>query len=260
MITTPTSGPEYLVNFEDRQLIFVSGTDIGYDTIPTGSIIVNYERDIPIVKFGINRASVDSFGPKELIITDKSIKDPQTARDILLKRLEESDPLNRFEANLRGWFTFNPGDTVLVTMSDYNVNEKTVKIIDITYKFDKERVQDETVITVRLDKKVTDITDEIKSLRQNLGALQTEQQTSADLLTRFELSTGSFVPVGSIWFVQTRTDLGSSFILGKGPHGVQGPTFGGILGSIHFSGVNFLGDSRNSLSVNVSGGFDYSIL
>lgn len=260
MITTPTSGPDYLVSFEDSQLVFVSGTSIGYDTIPTGSIIVNYERDIPIVKFGINRASITAFGPKELIITDKSIKDPQTAKDILLKRLEESNPLNRFEASLKGWFTFNPGETVLVNLSDYDINNKTVRIIDITYIFTKERVQDEAIIKVRLDKKVIDITDEIKGLKQGLEALQTEQQTSADLLTRFELSTGSFIPVGSMWYVQTRTDLGSSFIIGKGFHGVTGATFGGILGSIITSGINFLGDSRNSLGIVTSGGFDYTTL
>jgi len=260
MITSPTSGIDYLVNFEDREIVFVSGTDIGYDTIPTGTITINYDRDVPIIKFGENRNSIKAFGPKELIISDKSIKDPITAKDILFKALEDSDPFNRFDCKIRGWETFKPGQTVVIDLDDFNIDQKTTRILEIEYLFTKRTIESNNIITVRLDRKTLDITDEIKRIRLNVESLQTEQQNPSDVLTRFESTAGSIVPVGSLWYIQQRTELGSSFILGKGSREVTGPTFGGILGSIIVSGINFLGDSRDDLVITTSGGFDYSTL
>ena len=76
----------YLVNYNDKKIIFTSGTDAG-DNIPGNgsSIVVDYMRDLPIVKYGDNDASIDAYGKRIKVIQDKSIKDPLTAETILLR-------------------------------------------------------------------------------------------------------------------------------------------------------------------------------
>ena len=256
-----TSGTDYLVNFEDKQIILISGTDIGYNTIPAsgGSIITNYDKETPIVKFGIRRSSIDAFGPKEVVLRDKSIKDPRLAIDTLQRILEQDQPIEKIELELKGWFTFNVGETVTTTLKDFDIDNELLPILNITYKFDAETVRNERIIKVRLKTKVPDITDEFTSIAQRLTALESQETVSSEFLTRLEVGLGSIIAVGSVWAVKARS-LGSSFILGKGPHGVTGATFGGILGSIIESGINFLGDSRSGLTIQRSGGFDYTTL
>ena len=260
MNVSATSGPDYLVNFHDRQIVLVSGTEIGYNTIlPNGgSMVINYQKEVPIVKTGQNRASIAAYGPKEDVIVDKSIQDPQTAIDILNKALEDSDPLDKMEGTVKGWFSLTPGQTVNVNLTDFNIINKSVGILEIVYDFDKNTIQSKQVIKVRLDNKMFDVTDKIRDLFRRLEALESQDVQNTDVITRLESATGSFTVVGSVWTVSTRTDLGSSFILGKGPHGITGTTFGGILGSVIASGVNFLGDSRNALSIVISGGYNYA--
>jgi len=260
LTVVPTSGTEYLVDFHDREIVFQSGTEIGYNRIPTsgGSIIVDYQKEIPIVKRGQNRGSITSFGKKRKVIDDKSIKDPATAEAILKKELENADPFRRIECDLKGWFTFNPGETVRVILDDFNEDgQKEIPILDITYTFDINTTQSEKIVKVRLDKKVLDLTDEITNLRKRLSLIEAKDRQNTDVITRLEEGTGSLIIVGSTWAVKTRT-LGSSFVLDVTPT-TTGPTFGARLGSIVASGINFLGDSRGPLTAFASGGFGYPL-
>ena len=256
LTVVPTSGPRHLVSFNDKKVVFVSGTDIGYDAIPSSgaSVKITYDRDIPIVKFGQNEDSITLFGKREKIINDKSINDPNTAVDILRKELEKSDPFKGVECATKGWFSITPGTLARVTLSDFNIDED-VGILNASYIFDKTTVNNEKIITVRLDRKITDITDEITTIRNRLNAIESADRQESDTITSLRTSEDNVIVVGSKWEVKTRTELGSSFILGVAPHGVSGPTFGGTLGSIVASGINFLGDSRGALSIVASGGF-----
>jgi len=257
---TLTSGPDYQVDFFDRKIIFLSGADIGYSSIPAsgGSVIVNYQRELPIVKYAENPKSINFYGPKVKIIKDKSIKDPNIALDLLKTTLNDSNPLNRLKCKLKGWFTFNPGEKVVYDLDDFNISQIEMSIIEINYQFDKNSVQNNSTITLILSKKLLDITDQIKEMNKRLTAIESQEVSDTDILTRLLSSEESMTIVGSNWNVYTRT-LGSSFVLGKGYHGVTGPTFGGILGSTVASGINFLGDSRSALSLQYSGGNDYSV-
>ena len=72
------------------------------------------------------------------------------------------------------------------------------------------------------------------------------------VFTRMQQSTGSFGLRVKNWYIK-QTSLGSSFILGT--HGPQtNPQYGGILGSVVISGINFLGTSIGSPSIIQSGG------
>ncbi len=260
----PVSGvnaPDYLVNFEDRQIILISGTDTGKNNLITsgGSVIVDYDRETPLVKFGMSRPSVTAFGPKTLIINDKAIKDPEQAKQILNKALEAGTPLDKSEFDLKGWFTFTIGQTVEAIMSDFNINEPTWPILNITYIFDKNSVESERVIKVRLNNKITDITDTVKELSRRIGALEAEDLQAGDFLTRLEFSLGSLVNIGSAWSVAKR-GLGSSWILDNrviGSRAGKEIILLGTLGSKTGS-ICFLGDSRGPLTVLASGVGDYS--
>jgi len=257
LTTSVVSGPDYLVSFQDKQLIFLSGTDINYDSIPVsgGSIITTYDREIPIVKFGENDDSISSFGKKVKVINDKTIKDPRTALEILKKELEKSDPFKGIEVEIKGWQAITPGDTLNITMDDFNIDDNSIGILGVDYRFDKNSIQAETVIKIKLDTKIKDVTDKITDLDKRIGLIESQDRQDTDVLTRLIQATGSCVIVGSYWAIQTR-ELGSSFVLGhSGFTGSIGAQAGGRLGSIVASGINFLGDSRNALSIITSGGY-----
>ncbi len=66
MTNSLESGVDYLVSYQDKEIIFTSGTAIG-SSVPAngGSILVRYNREVPIVKTGQNRPSVQLYGLKE---------------------------------------------------------------------------------------------------------------------------------------------------------------------------------------------------
>lgn len=251
----PVSGADYLVSFNDRTITFISGTDLGYSSIPSNgsSVSIDYFRDIPIVKAGIDRDSITLFGKKEKIINDKSINDPNTAVDILKAELENANPFKGVEVTIQGWNNITPGNTARVRLSDFNIDED-VGILSVAYDFNKKTVNSEDIITIRLDKKVRDITDEITDIRARLNAIEESDRQETDLITRLETVQNEFSVIGSYWTISTRT-LGSSFILGVPNSNPGGVGFGGTLGSVVGSGINFLGDSRTDLSILHSGGF-----
>lgn len=244
LTSTPNSGTNYLVSFNDKLIVFTSGTDIG-NSIPVSgadTIITQYDRDIPIVKFGENKSSIATFGKKVKVINDKSINDPNTAVDILKTELNKADPFKGIEANIKGWTDFTVGDTVQVIMSDFGLDE-TVGILNVTYTFNKRTIQDKKVIKIRLDRKIKDITDEITDIRKRVEAIEAADRLDTDIITRLETSEDSLQVVGSSWEVRTRV-LNNSFLLGTS-----------ALGSIVASGISLLGDQGDAFSTVRSGGF-----
>jgi len=254
----PTSGTDYLVSYHDKEIIFVSGTDVGYSSIPPSgeSGLATYDRDIPIVKFGKDQNSINLFGKKERIINDKSISDPNTASAVLTKELEDSDPFKGVECEVKGWHPITPGQTAKVTLSDFDIDED-VGILNATYTFNKNSVQSEKVIQVRLDKKITDITDQITDLRSRLNAIEEADRSESDVITRLETVSEEFSVVGSYWEVKENTVTGSAwhiystgFIPPVNPfHAASGTDQGLTAGSFTGSGSAFV------MTVSASGGF-----
>jgi len=263
----PPSGTQYLVRFFNHDLIFVSGTDLGYDSIPLsgGSITVQYDRSIPIVKYGENQSSINAFGPKTKIITDKSIKDATIASQYVNTYLENSNPFKGLELNLHGWFTFNIGETAIVNLEDFNISD-TSQIISINYEFNKDSCISENVIKVKLDTKILDVTDEIAKMKSTLDDIQAEDRLAADILPRFEIATGSVSVVGSRWNIFTRSIAGDSLIWGNNAFGIWGTgkwndstTTGFVLGNAIGAvlGTSVLGTNLSSYQLIASGGYSY---
>jgi len=261
---TPTSGPDYAVDFFDRQVIFLSGTDIGYDSIPPsgGSVIVNYQRELPIVKCGQNDDSIKFYGPKTKVIRDKSIKDPNTALDLLQGALQDSNPLNRLKCKLKGWFTFTPGQTVIYDLSNFNISEIPMSIVEIQYNFNKNSIQDNSTISLVLSKKLLDITDKMKELDRRLVNIESPDISDSDVVTRLIQSKEECIVVGSCYSVYTSTVTGSqyhlygtSFIPPINPwHLASGTDQGHLAGSYTGSASAF-----SPFSLQLSGGNDYSV-
>jgi len=234
-----------LVDYDQQRIVFVSGTIAG-DNIPPGSYVVDYDRSTPIIKRGGDRASITSYGPKTKVIQDKNIVDPQMARDVVISTLSQhSQPSTQGTIQLEGIVYLIAGQTIIVNMANQNISNETYDIIEARYEFTKKNCRSNQVLTIKVSKRLKDIADTIKQLILDIKKLQTEDMNVSDVYSRMEFATGSVGTRVSSWYVKTRT-LGSSFILGHPKNGV--------LGSTTTSGVNYLGDSRSSLSNQQSGG------
>lgn len=255
MTSEVTSGTNYLVSYNDKQIIFVSGTDIGYDSIPSSGTLVSidYQRLLPIVKMGRNQSSINEYGGKRIkVIKDDNIKNPQTAEDIMKKELEDNDiPKKEGNLDIHGVVDVTPTQTCTVNLPYHNVDNKTYDILEATYNFDKINNLKEEVLSIKVNKKLNDITDTIKDIINNIKDIQAGDIDESDIITRYELATGSLTIRHSGVVVSTRT-MGSSFILGN-PGPATNPQAGGILGSVIASGINFLGNSADAWTVQYSG-------
>jgi len=218
--STVYSGTDYLVNFDDKNIILISGNNaiIGYNNIPPngGSIVIDYDRSLPIIKAARNENSFRLFGAKTKVINDKSIKDPRTAIAIRNAEIQKSEPLNNIQLDLKGWFNFEPGQTVNVSIPNFGLNESGIPIIQINYKFDDITVLNNQIISTILDKRPIDITDKIRDINNRIEALESQDRIETDILTRLQYSIGSASFVGSRWYVSTRK-INDSF-LGGHPH------------------------------------------
>lgn len=254
--SSPTSGTKYLVSYQDKKIVFTSGTELGAN-IPTSgnAVVITYNRLLPIVKVGDNEVSKLAYGQRNKIIIDKDIKDPSTAADIMQSVLKDnSDP--KIEANLdvKGFYNAIPSNTCIVDYPNNNINSNIFDILEAKYSFNKNNNLIDETLSLKASEKINDITDTIKEMINNLKKIQSSDIDNSDAITRFQYTTGSFGVRQSGLIVSTISP-GSSFILGTGYHGVSGTTYGGILGSIIESGINLLGNFKDTPIVIFSGGY-----
>ena len=249
LTSTPISGIEYYVNYFDRELIFISGTDLGYSSIITsgGSVVANYDREIPIVRHERDKTSIANYGKRTKVIQDDAIKDPTTATNIAAKEILKSDPMKGLEVDFRGWKDLVPGQTIRVTLDNFNI-DNIVGILNVDYNFTAERIRSNKVIKIRLDTKILDITDQIKELSNKVKKLESRSIVEQQTTTRYEEYDSDFSVVGSYWKTQKRT-IGSSFMLGHLVNGILGSPAVSVVGS-----QLALGDSRGVFSIMTSGG------
>lgn len=235
---------KYLVNYSDKQIILTSGTLAGDNRYVGSDLIIDYMRDLPIVKFGNNDSSIDAYGKRVKIIQDTNIKDPLTAATTMLTELENSsDPLKEGTLSLYKINNINVGDTCVVNIPQYGINSVKYDIIEVKYDMTKKNLLSDNIISIKVNRKVADITDTLKDIILQQKKLQGEDIQSTDLLTRYKVSVGSIGIRTSGLEVWTQP-IGSSFILGHLSHG--------LLGS--YASHN-LGDHRLGSIIQWSGGY-----
>ena len=208
------SAVKYLVNYEDKKIIMISGTEQGNNLYVWSKIIIDYMRDLPIVKVGDNQPSIDQYGKRVKVIQDEGIKDPLIAESILFRELEEySDPIKEGTLKLMNIDNVTPGNTCIVDIPIYGINNVTYKILEADYTFNKETELTGNVLQIKVNKKIPDITDTLKDILLQIKNLKSSNISDSDILTRYKTSIGSFGIRQSGCLVYTRY-VGSDYIWG----------------------------------------------
>lgn len=246
-----TSGADYLVNYYDKKIIFLSGTALGYSSIP-GSLVqvtVNYNQSKPIIKLAEDQLSIASYGRRTEVITDESIQDPQYA-SLLAKSTVASKktPLLSGDIDVVGVVNVTPGQTIIVNLPHENQSNKTYDILEARYDFSTKNCLADTTLNVKVSERIADITDVIKDLVLSVRQLQAANIDTTGILSRLMVATGSYGLRASDWKVRTRT-LGNAFTVGHETNGKIGSPAVAINGS-----QVFIGDYRSSLTIERSGG------
>ena len=189
-MTSPeiTSGLKYLVDFNEKDIIFVSGLAAGNHLPGSLDVItIEYDRTTPILKFTQDGTSIINYGPKTKIITDTSIKDYSTASEKAAAYLAENkDEKIQGSLELVGVLDVTPGQTAVADFPFQNINSQTYSILNVTYSFNSINNQSEHVVQVSLNKKIQDFTDTMKD--QIITTRRIETGPLEGKLTRLETS------------------------------------------------------------------------
>lgn len=210
----PISGTNYLIDFFDQRIIFISGTNNG-DSVPvsgTDLVTVFYSRDLPIVKMGRDSTSINQFGLRIKKIVDRDIQDPDTAQQFVDAFLAQNSlPKKDARLNLKGVVNVTPGELATVNLPDQDISDQKFEIISADYEFNVINNFSNKVLSVRLNKKITDVTDTIKDLVNDIRDLQDIDDPA--ILTRSEFTLGSTGLRQSGCIVSTSSYTGSTLIL-----------------------------------------------
>lgn len=245
LTTELVSGVQYLVDYDQKKLIFVSGTSVGNNVPSSGTRMqCDYFRSVPIVKLAEDSNSIASYGVRQLNIVNNEIKDPNQAVEIARAQLTlYAQPMVQGTLNDVSFFVGNPGDTITVDFPKEGVNSQNYKIVKLDYNINKETLQTNKAMDVQLQDYNKDVSDILANALLDLKKQQARDVDTSDLITRNIFQTGSEGVRMANWRVMTRL-IGSSFILS---HPING-----LLGSY---ANHHLGDYRAGSVIQVSGGY-----
>ena len=247
-LTNPaTEDAKYVIDFNEKRVVFVSGTTAG-DNIPasgTSPISIDYERSTPIMKFQQDSTSIADYGPKTKIIKDNNIKSYIEANNRAVAFLADNkDPKIQGTINLKGVINIDAGNTCIVDLPWHGIDNQTYVILSARYSFNKSNNLTNKIMTLELNKKISDFTDTLKDqmlrmrnievgpLEGNFTSLQTAIRY-VDVDNHWELYAGS---------------IGNNFIFHSPKHGLLesedsrigvGNLAQGILGSILIASGGF---------------------
>ena len=218
-INDPSTDPvKYLVDFQDKQITFTSGTTAG-DNVPVSgasNISVDYERSTPILKFVQDADSIAEFGAKTKVLNDSTIKNFDEANDKAVAFLAEHKEAKIMgDLSIKGVLALTPGNTALVNLPNFEVVNQTYGILSVRYRFTPTTLQNEDALSITLNRKTADFTDVMKD--QMLRMKDVEGGQLEGVLTRLETSVDS-VPVESryeAWGV----NIGDNFVFHSDKHG-----------------------------------------
>ena len=204
------SGIKYVVDFNEKEIVFVSGTSAG-EHIPgsLAAVQVDYERSTPLASYYSDDTSISNYGPKSKLIVDNSIKDFEQADEMAVAFIaEHKDPIIEGYLKVAGVLSLTPGNTCVVDLPYHGISSQTYTIISATYVFNKANNLADDVLRVTVNKKVKDFADVMKD--QMLKIRNVEAGALEGTLTRLELTTGSMVM--KTHYEAWATAIGSAFI------------------------------------------------
>lgn len=250
MVTTPVSGVDYLMDYDLKKIIFLSGTALGDNIPPSGTgntVIINYDIKSPIIKFADDAASIAAYGEKGKTIIDNTIQDPQIAADLVLKEVENNkDPKTEGDINLNGVIDVTPSQTCVCNFPYQNVNNEVLDIVEVNYDLTPDKMFYDEILRVKVNKRVRNIVDTINQMSLDLKALQAKELDPSDVLTRLKLATGSQGLKVKEWSIGTR-GIGSDKIIS---HNING-----LISSADLNQNVFIPSSgTRAYTIQVSGG------
>lgn len=218
--SVPFSGTFYLIDYENAKIIWTSGTTVGYN-VPLNTVIstVRYDRTLPIVKYIRDDSSIQSYGKKSRVIIDRSIKDPVQATDLAVTTLYANNvPKVEGRVNIADVDYATIGANVLVNLPNENVGSQTYQIIGATYNFTPITRLNNQVLSLKLNKKVVDVTDTIKQILIDLRKIQAGEIDNTDVLTTIDIGGGSAMMINKRW-TGTLNGIGNAFVM---DHSING--------------------------------------
>jgi len=217
----PSTDPnlKYVVDFNERKVVFVSGTLAG-DNIPASGtlpITIDYDRNVPVLKFRQDNDSITDYGPKTKIISDSSIKSYGEANIKALSFLAENkDPKVQGTINVKGIINVNPGDTYKVNLPWHGIDNQSYTILSSNYSFNKFNNLSCKVLTIEVNKKIVDFTDTLKE-----QILKTRSLEVGPLEGNFAVvKTATNELVVDTHFEVWAGSVGNSFIFHSPKHGI----------------------------------------
>jgi len=239
------AGTDYLHDYDNKQLIFVSGTQEGAN-IPASGVAINaqYGRKVPVVKYASSRESIAAYGKKEKRVVNEEIQDPREAT-ALAKALvaKYKNPVTMGEVHVEGLNNLTPGHTIDVDFPFDGVNNETHIISEVNYNLTPVTLQNGRFVNMRTNRNPNTLTDAMQDIIDRLTNLEASRVDESDIITRLDLFTGSYTTSVDEWSVKRRT-VGSSFILNSPVYGPLGTVTGT---------QPYLGDSRGAWIYMVSG-------
>jgi len=249
-ISEVPSGVNYVVDFNERDIIFISGAEYG-NSIP-GSLVavaIGYDRSVPVIQFKEDAASIAAYGRKVKVIQDDSIKIPDEASDVVDQVLDEySDPRKQGTIYMHNVAPLTAGNTIIVDLPNSDVSSQTYQILEVTYNFTAKNMLADKVLSINVSKKILDLTDTLKDMLNRLNSLEAKEITDQDVVTRFDVDIGSIYLQVSGWEVSSNA-INNSFYLDHAVNGMMGSPALGVNGSQLVMGSASIG----GWSIQVSG-------
>ena len=193
MVMDP-SGIKYLVDYDDKQIIFTSGTNCG-NNVPgsTNPVTVEYLRQLTVLKAIDDYGSQTQYKKRVKVIVDKTIKDPTAAEELASAELAKfSQPLIEGNIQLMGVMNLIPGQTCVVDFPNHDINNKEYDIVSVKYDFSPETMQTEKILNLKVNRKIADLTDTIKDILLRIKKNESSDIAVPEEITRMQYTTGSF--------------------------------------------------------------------
>lgn len=175
-----TKNVKYLVDFNEKQIIFTSGTSAGVNIPASGTLPVSieYEKTNPLLSYISDSTSITSYGPKSKIISDPNLKSYDEVNDKAVSFLADyKDPKIQGTIYLKGLIDLTPGQTCIVNLPWHGIDYQTYTILSVCYSFNPYNNNSGRVMNIEVNKKINDFTDTVKSILNKtknleLGALE----------------------------------------------------------------------------------------
>mgnify|MGYP001602375480 CR=1 FL=1 len=223
---TQQSGIDYLVDYDNRRITFTSGETWG-ENLPAsgGSVIINYDRSVPVVKRADDATSQTTYGTREKVIINNELTDPSSATRVArseLSRYKNPREMGTVKVISNAIAKLTLGNTIIINLPNQGVTSDEFQIISVDYNITTRSLLADEVITVRVSERIADMIDILKNQILALRQLQAQEVDESDVYTQLLQYEVSGLAAVKSWIIRTRS-FNDSFVLGQSKLGSYFP-------------------------------------